>query len=213
VLRTTGFGPNIFAIESFVDELAHLAGEDPYAFRRSLLLHDARALKVLDLAAEKSGWGTPLGPGTGRGMAFYEAFDTVMAQVVELEVGARKVVRVRRIVTVADPGRVFDPGIAAANLEGGAIWGLTSAMKSEITFRNGAAVQENFGDYDVVHLWEAPAVNEVHFVESDAPKMGGLGEVGPTGIPPAFANAIFAVTGERLRTLPLSRHGYSFAPA
>ena len=213
VLRTTGFGPNIFAIESFVDELAHLAGEDPYAFRRSLLLHDARALKVLDLAAEKSGWGTPLGPGAGRGMAFYEAFDTVMAQVVELEVGARKVVRVRRIVTVADPGRVFDPGIAAANLEGGAIWGLTSAMKSEITFRNGAAVQENFGDYDVVHLWEAPAVNEVHFVESDAPKIGGLGEVGPTGIPPAFANAIFAVTGERLRTLPLSRHGYSFAPA
>jgi len=213
VLRTTGFGPNIFALESFIDELAHAAGADPYRYRRALLQHDPRALKVLDLAAEKSGWGTPLRKGSGRGIAFYEAFDTVMTQVVELDVDAAKAVRVRRVVTVADPGRVFDPGIAASNLQGGAVWGLTSAMKSEITFRNGTAVQENFGDYDVVHLWEAPAVNEVHFVESDVPKIGGLGEVGPTGIPPAFANAIFAVTGERLRTLPLSRHGYSFAPA
>jgi len=211
VLRTTGFGPNIFAIESFVDELAHAAGADPYRYRRALLQHDPRALKVLDLAAEKSGWGTPLAKGSGRGIAFFEAFDTVMTQVVELEVDAKKAVRVRRIVTVADPGRVFDPGIAASNLQGGAVWGLTSAMKSEITFAKGAVTQENFGDYDIVHLWEAPAANEVHLLESTADKIGGLGEVGPTGIPPAFANAVFAATGERLRTLPLSRHGYSFA--
>jgi len=157
VLRTTGFGPNIFALETFIDELAHAAGADPYGYRRALLQHDARALKVLDLAAERS-----------------------------------------------------------ENLQGGAIWGLTSAMKSEITFAKGGTVQENFGDYDVVHLWEAPAINEVHLLEGnrDSPgeqKIGGLGEVGPTGIPPAFANALFAATGERLRTLPLLRHGYSFA--
>jgi isoquinoline 1-oxidoreductase beta subunit len=211
VLRTTGFGPNIFALESFIDELAHAAGADPYRYRRTLLGHDPRALKVLDLAAEKSGWGTPLAKGSGRGIAFFEAFDSVMAQVVELEVDAKKVVRVRRMVTVADPGRVFDPGIAASNLQGGAVWGLTSAMKSEITFAKGGVTQENFGDYDVVHLWEAPAANEVFLLEGGGEKIGGLGEVGPTGIPPAFANAIFAATGERLRTLPLSRHGYSFA--
>ena len=170
-----------------------------------------RGLKVLDLAAEKSGWGAPLAKGAGRGIAFFEAFDTVMAQVVELEVDAKKFVRVRRIVTAADPGRVFDPGIAASNLQGGALWGLTSAMKSEITFAKGGATQENFGDYDMVHMWEAPAANEVHLLEGGGDKIGGLGEVGPTGIPPAVANAIFAATGERLRTLPLSRHGYSFA--
>jgi len=216
VLRTTGFGPNIFALETFIDELAHAAGADPYGYRRTLLQHDPRALKVLDLAAEKSGWKAPVGRGAGRGIAFFEAFDTVMTQVVEAEVDVKKAVRVRRIVTVADPGRVFDPGIAASNLQGGAIWGLTSAMKSEITFARGGAVQENFGDYEVVHLWEAPAVNEVHLLEGGRDnlgeqKIGGLGEVGPTGIPPALVNAVFAVTGERLRSLPLSRHGYSFA--
>jgi isoquinoline 1-oxidoreductase subunit beta len=220
VLRTTGFGPNIFALESFIDELAHAAGADPYRFRRDMLQHDARSLKVLDLAAEKCGWGTPLPKGSGRGIAFYEAFDTVMAQVVELEVDAQRAVRVRRIVTVADPGRLFDRGIAASNLQGGAVWGLTSAMKSEITFANGGVVQENFGDYDVVHMWEAPGMNDVYLLEGPADqtaggaqviKTGGIGEVGPTGIPPALANAVFAVTGERVRTLPLSRHGYSFA--
>jgi isoquinoline 1-oxidoreductase beta subunit len=216
VLRTTGFGPNIFALETFIDELAQAAGADPYGYRRALLQHDPRALKVLDLAAEKSDWKRPLGKGSGRGMAFFEAFDTAMAQVVEIDVDTKKTLRVRRIVTIADPGRVFDPGIAESNLQGGAIWGLTSAMKSEITFARGGAVQENFGDYDMVHLWEAPAVNEVHLLASDrdnsgGQKIGGLGEVGPTGIPPALANAVFAATGERLRTLPLSRHGYSFA--
>jgi isoquinoline 1-oxidoreductase subunit beta len=220
VLRTTGFGPNIFVLESFIDELAHAAGADPYRYRRNLLRHDPRALKVLDLAAEKSGWGTPLAKNAARGIAFYEAFDTVMAQVVQLEVNGKKSVRVRRIVTVADPGRVFDPGIAASNLQSGAIFGLTSAMKSEITFGKGGAMQENFDDYDMVHLWEAPAANEVYLLEAasekngTAPveiKIGGLGEVGPTGIPPAVANAIFAVTGERLRSVPFSQHGYSLA--
>jgi isoquinoline 1-oxidoreductase beta subunit len=213
VLRTTGFGPNIFALESFVDELAHAAGEDPYRFRRGLLRDDARALKVLDLAAEKSDWNKPLPKGAGRGLAFYEAFENVMAQVVELEVDAKKTVRLRRIVTVADPGKVFDPGIAVSNLEGGVVFGLTSAMKSEITFTKGRVEQTNFDGYDMVHLWETAPLVETFLIESGAEKIGGIGEVGPVGIPPAFVNAIFAATGERLRSLPLARHGYSFASA
>jgi isoquinoline 1-oxidoreductase beta subunit len=107
VLRTTGFGPNIFALESFIDEPAHAAGIDPYRYRRGMLLHDPRALHVLDLAAEKSEWNKPLPKGAGRGLAFYEAFEAVMAQIVELEVDAKKTVRLRRIITVADPGKIF----------------------------------------------------------------------------------------------------------
>ena len=213
VLRTTGFGPNIFALESFIDELAHAAGQDPYRFRRAMLSHHPRALKVLDLAAEKSNWGERVAKGRGRGIAFYEAFDTFMAQVVELEVGSDKAIQLRKIITVADPGTVFDPGIATSNLEGGVVWGLTCAMKSEITFAGGAVEQTNFDGYDMVHLWEtAPAV-ETYLLQGGGEKIGGMGEVGPTGIPAAVANAIFAANGERLRTLPLSRHGYSFAQA
>jgi isoquinoline 1-oxidoreductase subunit beta len=211
VLRTTGFGPNIFALESFIDELAHAAGADPYQYRRSMLNHDPRSLKVLDLAAQKSGWGTALAVGSARGIAFFEAFDTVMAQVVELSVLPEKTVRLRKIVTVADPGQVFDPGISVSNLEGGVVWGLTSAMKSEITFKDGRVEQTNFDGYDMVHMWETAPVVETYLIEGGGDKTGGLGEVGPTGIPAAFVNAIFAATGERIRSLPLSRHGYSFA--
>jgi isoquinoline 1-oxidoreductase beta subunit len=211
VLRTTGFGPNIFALESFIDELAHAAKQDPYQFRRAMLSHHPRALKVLDLAAEKSNWRERPPKGRGRGLAFYEAFDTFMAQVVELEVGADKAIRLHKIVTVADPGTVFDPGIATSNLEGGVVWGLTCAMKSEITFAGGAVEQTNFDGYDMVHLWETAPVVETYLLQGGGDKIGGMGEVGPTGIPAAVANAIFVANGERLRTLPLSRHGYSFA--
>jgi isoquinoline 1-oxidoreductase beta subunit len=211
VLRTTGFGPNIFALESFIDELAHLTGADPHGYRRALLADDARALKVLDLAAEKGHWGAALPARSGRGIVVYEAFDTIMAHVVEVAVDGNKAVRVNRIVTVADPGVIYDPGIAASNLEGGAVWGLTSAMKSEMTFDKGAAVETNFDGYDMVHLWETAREVEVHLIAGGAEKVGGLGEVGPVGIPPALANAIFAATGERLRSMPFSRDGYTLA--
>jgi isoquinoline 1-oxidoreductase beta subunit len=211
VLRTTGFGPNIFALETFIDELAQLAGEDPFRYRRAMLASDDRARRVLDLAAENGNWGAPLPARAGRGIVVYEAFDTIMAHVVEIEVDTRKAVRVNRIVTVADPGIVYDPGIASSNLEGGAVWGLTSAMKSEMTFYKGAAVETNFDGYDVVHLWETARQVEVHLIAGGGEKIGGLGEVGPVGIPPALGNAIFAATGERLRSMPFSRYGYSFA--
>jgi isoquinoline 1-oxidoreductase beta subunit len=210
VLRTTGFGPNVFAIESFIDELAHLAGADPYRYRRALLANDERALKVLDLAAEKGQWSAAPPAGHGRGIVVYEAFDTIMAHVVEVAVDS-KAVRVIRIVTVADPGIVYDPGIATSNLEGGVVWGLTSAMKSEMTFERGAAVETNFDGYDMVHLWEAAREVETHLIAGGGEKVGGVGEVGPVGIPPALANAIFAATGERLRSMPFSRYGYAFA--
>jgi isoquinoline 1-oxidoreductase beta subunit len=198
-------------LESFIDELAYAAGEDPYRYRRGLLRDDARALKVLDLAAEKSDWGKPLPKGAGRGLAFYEAFENDMAQVVELDVDDKKTVRLRKIVTVADPGKVFDPGIAVSNLEGGVVFGLTSAMKSEITFAKGRVEQTNFDGYEMVYLAETAPLVETFLIESGAGKIGGIGEVGPVGIPPALANAVFAATGERLRSLPLARHGYSFA--
>jgi isoquinoline 1-oxidoreductase beta subunit len=211
VLRTTGFGPNIFALESFIDELAHLAGQDPYRYRRAMLAGDERAQKVLDLAAEKGRWDMPLPARGGRGIVVYEAFDTIMAHVVEIEVDDKKVVRVNRIITVADPGVVYDAGIAASNLEGGAVWGLTSAMKSEMTFAKGAAVETNFDGYDMVHLFETAREIEVHLIAGGGEKIGGIGEVGPVGIPPALGNAIYAAAGERLRAMPFSRQGYVLA--
>jgi isoquinoline 1-oxidoreductase beta subunit len=209
VYRTTGYGPTIFGLESFIDELAHRAKADPYRYRRGLLAHDTRALRVLDAAAERSNWNKPLPKGRGRGIAFTDAFDTVLAQVVEVTVKGKKV-RVDRIVTVADPGRVLDPKIADAGLEGGAIWGLSSVVKGEITFDKGGPVQGNFHQYDLLRMHETPRF-ETHLLETPGAKLGGLGEVGPVATPPALANAIFAATGRRLRTMPLARSGFGLA--
>lgn len=210
VLRTTGFGPNIFALESFIDELASRAGADPLAYRRALLAANPRALHVLNEAARRAGWGGVLAAGHGRGIAVALAFETMIASVVELSVSADRAIRLKRVVTVADPGQLWDPGIATSNLEGGAYWGLASALKSEIRFAGGAATARNFDGYDVMHLWEVPKV-EIVLMPSGEPKVGGLGEVGPVCVPPALANAVFAATGERVRALPLSRAGFSVA--
>jgi isoquinoline 1-oxidoreductase beta subunit len=210
VLRTTGYGPAFFAMESFIDELAHAAGTDPYQYRRAMLLHDRRALAVLDMAAEKAAWGQPLPPGTGRGIAFCYAFNTIMAQVVELSLEKGKTIRLRRIVTVADPGVVFDSGIAKANLEGGAVWGLSAALKSEMHFENGHASETNFHAFEVAHLWETPVI-DTYLIAGGGDSIGGIGEVGPVCIPPALCNALFAAGGERIRSLPVARAGYQTA--
>lgn len=193
VLRTTGYGPAIFALESFIDELAQAAGADPYQYRRAQLLQDRRALAVLDLAADKAGWGRPL-----------------MAQVVELSLEQGKTIRLRRIVTVADPGTVFDSGIARANLEGGAVWGLSAALKSEMHFENGHAVEANFDTFEVAHLWETPVI-DTYLIAGGGDAIGGIGELGPVCIPPALCNALFAAGGERVRSLPVARAGYKTA--
>jgi len=205
VLRTTGYGPNLFALESFVDELANLSGKDPYLYRRDLLGDNPRALKVLDLAAEKSRWRNPLKPGHYRGIAFCEAFRTFTCHVVELSIEGKSI-RIHRVIAIGDAGNTLDPGISANSFEGGVAWGLTCAMKSEITFANGRTVESNFHDYPVVCMFEMPPV-EVYFVESGARPLGGIGEVGPVTLIPALTNAIFAATGVRYRSLPLSRFG------
>jgi isoquinoline 1-oxidoreductase beta subunit len=210
VLRTTGYGPNIFALESFVDELASHKGIDPYHFRRDLLGNSPRSLTVLDLAAEKSNWNTPARKGHYRGIAYTEAFQTHIAHVVELSVSRDRRVRIHKIICVADPGTVLDPDITANSLEGGMAWGLSCAFTSEITFDRGRTVQSNWHDYSILRMPEMPPV-EVHLVNSGARPLGGTGEVGPVTVLPAIANAIFAATGARFRSLPLSRHGFSLS--
>ena len=211
VLRTTGFGPNIFATESFVDELAYITKKDPYEFRRHLLRDDARALAVLDMSAEKSGWKSPARQGVFRGIAFTEAFNTIICQVVELSADGNKVT-IHRVVSAIDCGTVLNPNIAANNIEGGVAWGLSAAFKSEITFARGRVAQSNWHDFQVLRLSEMPPV-EVYFVDSGARPLGGTGEVGPVTVIPAVTNALFAATGKRFRSLPLSRHGLELSEA
>ncbi len=206
VWRTTGHGPNNFVLESFIDELAVGAGREPLAFRRTLLGRNARARKVLDVLEEKSQWSQPVGPGTGRGMAFAAAFGGLVACAVELSVSG-SAVKLHRIVSVVDCGRTLDPGIASSNVLGGIVWGL-SGMKTAVEFVNGRVVQTNFDGFDPLHLWETPPC-EVHFVESGE-TLGGTGELGPVPVHAAVSNAIFAATGKRIRTLPLSRSGLAF---
>jgi isoquinoline 1-oxidoreductase beta subunit len=209
VLRTTGYGPNIFATESFCDELAHHSGTDPYEFRRNLLRDDPRGRAVLDLAAEKAGWIKPAPAGVFRGIAFAEAFATIICQVVELSLSGNAV-KIHRVVSALDCGTVLNPNIATNNIEGGVAWGLGTAFKSEITFDRGRTIQSNFHDYQVLRLSEMPPV-EVYFIDSGARPLGGTGEVGPVTVIPALTNALFAATGQRYRSLPLSRHGLRIA--
>ena len=200
-----GVGPNnnVFAIESFIDELAKKAGKDPVAFRREMLGKSPRLLAAVDLAAEKSGWGGTLPARTGRGIAAQVAFGSYIATVAEVEVGADGEVRVQRIVCVVDTGIVVNPDTVVAQLQGGLIFGLTAALHGEITIEKGRVQQSNFHDYRMLRIHEVPKI-EVHLVESgEAP--GGIGETGTTAAPPAVGNAIFAATGIRLRRLPIDR--------
>jgi isoquinoline 1-oxidoreductase beta subunit len=215
VLRTTGYGPNVFALECFVDELAHAAKQDPYRYRRALLADDARARAVLDRAAELAGWTKPLsqtrGSRSGRGVAFTDAFGTLVALVLEVDVRRDKRgegVRVRRATACVDCGRVLDPGIAASSIEGGIVFGL-AGCKSEITFKDGGIEQDNFGAYEMPYLAETPEIR-VEFVDGGG-TLGGVGEVSPVAVAPALANAIFAATGRRLRAMPIARSGFRFA--
>ena len=204
VLRTTGYGPNIFALESFIDELAVNAKQDPYDFRRSLL-KDERSLKVLETLVEKSEWKNRPARGAGRGMAYAEAFRTHIAHAVELSV-KNSFVTIHRITCVIDCGVALDPEITKNSIEGGTVWGLGVAFKSNISFKNGRTVESNFHDYQIAQMDETPPI-EVHIVNSGVKELGGTGEVGPVTVVPAITNAIFAATGKRYRSLPLSRHG------
>jgi isoquinoline 1-oxidoreductase beta subunit len=208
VLRTTGYGPNIFAVESFIDELAVNAKQDPFEFRRALL-KDERSLKVLETLAEKSDWKQRPTKGTSRGMAYTEAFRTHIGHVVELSV-KDNVVNIHRIVCVIDCGIALDPEICKNSIEGGTVWGLGVTFKSNISFKDGRTVETNFHDFQIAQMYETPPI-EVHIVNSSTKGMGGTGEVGPITVIPAVTNALFAATGKRYRSLPLSRHGLKLA--
>ncbi len=156
--------------------------------------------------AEKSDWGKP--NGHARGMAFTDAFGSLLAQVVELSVTRDRQVHVHRVTNALDAGRVLDRGITTSNIQGGVVWGLSAAFKSAITFRDGRPAQTNFHDFQVVRMNEMPERIDVHFIDSGE-TIGGVGEIGPVAIPPAVGNAIFAATGERVRSLPLSKHGFT----
>ncbi len=210
VLRTTGFGPNIFAVESFVDELAHHQGVDPYAYRQRLLRASPRALKLLAAVTDRAGWRAPRASGRHHGLAFCEAFGTFIAHVVELSVSPDRAIKIHRVIVAVDPGTVLDPDITVNAIEGGTCWGLSCAMSSEITFAHGRTEQSNWHDYEVVRMPQMPPV-EVHLVDSGIASLGGTGEVGPVTLIPALTNAVFAATGQRLRSLPLRTHGYRWA--
>lgn len=199
-----GVGPthNVFMVESFIDELAAAAKADPVAYRKRLLTENPRALKVLEVAAEKAEWGKPVGPREGRGVAVQFAFGSYFAMVADVTVGADGAVRVTRIVGAIDCGLTVNPNTIAAQIEGGAIYGLTATLYGAITFKDGRVEQSNFDNYQALRIEEAPHV-ETHIVPSAEPP-GGVGEVATSAVFPAVTNAIFAATGHRVRTLPVN---------
>jgi isoquinoline 1-oxidoreductase beta subunit len=200
-----GVGPNnnVFAVESFMDELAHRANIDPVAFRLRHLQKAPRFASVLNLAAEKSGWGSPLPARVGRGVCLSGGFGSFTAVVVEAAVDPAGAVKVRRVVIAVDAGIIINPDNVVAQMEGGAIFGLTAALYGQIDIEKGGVVQSNFHDYRMLRINEIPSI-EVHVVKS-AELPGGMGEAGTAAIPPALINALFAATGVRLRRLPVDR--------
>jgi len=200
--RGVGNTHNDFVMESFIDELAAIAKVDPVAYRKALLGKAPRALAVLDLAAEKAGWGHPLPAGHGRGIALlYSSWNTYMAQVAEVEVSPSHEIRVSRVVCACDCGQMVNPDIVTAQIEGGIVYGIGGALWGEVTLKNGRVQQSNFTDYRVVRMNESPVI-ETHLVVNHE-KPGGMGEPATACVAPAIANAVYAVTGKRIRTLPL----------
>jgi isoquinoline 1-oxidoreductase subunit beta len=199
--RSVGPSHNVFVTESFMDELAAAAKQDPVAYRRALLDKAPRAKLVLELAAEKAGWGQPLQKGIGRGVSVQFVFATYMAQVAEVEVSRDGAVRVRRVVCAVDCGTVINRDTVQAQIQSAIMFGITAALYGEITLKGGRVQQTNFDTYQILRINEAPAI-EVHMVRSFEPP-GGMGECGTAAIVPAVTNAIYAATGKRLRKLPI----------
>ena len=198
--RSVGHSHSAFVMESFVDELAHAARQDPLEYRRRLLKNHPRHLGALNLAAEKAGWGEPLPKGRSRGIAVHESFGSFIAQVAEVSLEGDRI-RVHRVVCAVDCGVCVNPAGVAAQMESGIVFGLSAALYGELRFKEGRVQQSNFHDYPLLRLHEMPEVG-THIVKS-VEKSGGVGEPGTPPIAPAVANAVFAATGKRLRRLPL----------
>jgi isoquinoline 1-oxidoreductase subunit beta len=200
--RSVGHSHTAFVMESFLDELAHAAGQDPYQYRRLLLAKHPRHLKVLETAAEKGDWGKPLPAGQGRGIAVHESFGSFIAYVAEVSLDSEGSIQVHRVVCAVDCGRIVNPDTIRAQMESGVIFGLSAALHGAITLKNGRVEQGNFDAYPLLRLPAAPRI-EVHILDSREPP-GGVGEPCVPPIAPAVANALFAATGARLRALPMT---------
>jgi isoquinoline 1-oxidoreductase beta subunit len=199
--RSVGHSQNIFFMEGFIDEMAVAAKSDPYKFRHGLLSKQPRYRGVLELAAEKSGWGKPLPAGVFRGIAVAQSFGTYVSEVAEVSVASDGTPKVHRVVAAVDCGMTVNPQIIRCQIEGSIVFGLTAALFGKITIKDGRVEQRNFNNYRVLRMNEMPSV-EVHIINSTE-KPGGIGEPGTPPIAPAVVNAIYAATGRRLRSLPI----------
>jgi isoquinoline 1-oxidoreductase beta subunit len=199
--RSVGSSQNAYVTECFLDELAKLGGKDPLAVRQRLLVDKPRHLAVLNKAAEAAGWGTPLPQGRARGLAVHESFGSYVAQVAEVSIGGGGQVQVHRVVCAVDCGKVVNPNTIEAQMESGIVYGLSAALYGQIQIKDGRAVEGNFDTYPMVRMASCPRI-ETHLVPSgDA--HGGVGEPGTPPIAPAVCNAILALTGEPVRSLPI----------
>jgi isoquinoline 1-oxidoreductase beta subunit len=201
--RSVGSSQNAFIVETFIDELAHQAGQDPYEYRRALLGKSTRHKGVLELAATKAGWGTPLPAGRARGIAVCFSYASYSAHVAEVSVADDGAVQIHRLVCAIDCGIAVNPDQVKAQMEGGAVYAMTATLYGRITLDGGRVQQTNFHTYPMMRIAEIP-VTDVHILDSgQAP--GGLGEPGVPTVAPAVCNAIFAATGKRIRRLPIDR--------
>ena len=203
VWRSVNYMQNAFFVESFVDEMAHAAGQDPYRYRRTLLRTRPKHLAVLDAAATQAGWGEPPAPGAARGIALVEACGSICAHVVEVSVAGGRL-RVHRVVCAIDCGHVVNPLSVEMQCEGAVVYALTAALHGEISIKDGAVEQRNFDDYEMLRMADMPRVETV-LVPSGS-SWGGVGEPPLPPLAPALCNAIFALTGKRIRSLQLKNH-------
>jgi len=207
--RSVSHALNAFAIEGFVDELAHAAGADPVAFRLALLGKQPRQQAVLERAAKAAGWGQKLGAGKAQGIASMESYGTHQALVADISKTASGAIRIDKLTYAIDPGIAVHPDQVIAQIQGGAVSGLINTLTAKITLKDGRVEQSNFHNYQLPRMNQMPKIDVVLMPSGDAP--GGMGEVGVPLVAPAIANAVFALTGQRVRTLPLADAKLSFA--